>query len=294
MVEIIINEGIIYSTRYLIKLEEKIYISFYEYKTDEEYQCSNFIFYFDGREITSDQINEYFETIQSAVIDYQKPEDRNLNYINIQQGQLDIEPIFKKYQILPNKDSELNFYDFYPSKTRKGMRSVIKKIKNNTNGLYLMCGENGTGKTSFINYLSDKIKKPVIIVPFNIIHTFLTGIDLIEIVKQNPNTLFVIDDVDTFSDNYGSIFNGILQITNGILKKSVLSSFLLIFNNKNVNEIPKELIRKSEEVIHFNKLSVNEIKKILNDVDIDKIPTSETKIGDLVHNSKSPNLGSYL
>ena len=75
-------------------------------------------------------------------------------------------------------------------------QTIIKRLsKKNDKGLVLLHGKPGTGKTSYIRYLISTLKKNVIFLPPNMAGN-ITNPDLITILIENPNSIFVIEDAE--------------------------------------------------------------------------------------------------
>src|SRR6185437_502300 len=89
---------------------------------------------------------------------------------------------------------KLNIEDNYNDDFKDVNQTIISRLsKKNDKGLVLLHGKPGTGKTSYIRYLISSIKKAVIFLPPNMAGA-ITNPDLISILIDNPNCIFVIED----------------------------------------------------------------------------------------------------
>ena len=61
--------------------------------------------------------------------------------------------------------------------------------------MVLLHGKPGTGKTSYIRYLIASVKKEVIFLPPNMASA-ITNPDLLSVLIENPNSIFVIEDAE--------------------------------------------------------------------------------------------------
>lgn len=96
-------------------------------------------------------------------------------------------------------------------------------IMNENGGLYLLHGEPGTGKTSYIKYLSSIMseKKTFIFVPSQFVQS-LGSPGFITVMLDNPDSVLIIEEAENVikargtTGNDGAVSN-ILNITDGIL-----------------------------------------------------------------------------
>lgn len=273
--EVILDDDVIHSYKYLIKLEDDIYISFYEYIENDNHKISNLVFFYNNKSKGIEDINDHIKNYNISSVEYEHSEEYTISYMSFSQGNLEIEPLLKKLDYISE-----DFYDMYPSGLKPKMKKMIKKINDKNNGLYILHGDRGVGKTSFIGYAIDNVKMPVILIPYNIVESFVGSLDFIEVLKQNPNTLYIIDDADGLFMNMNYL-NGLIQVLTGIFKNSISCSFLISYNSNSSGNIPKILLDNSNLTIKFGDLSNKEIKKIQKLLDLDE-NTKLNTIGEII------------
>lgn len=83
----------------------------------------------------------------------------------------------------------------YGSDFREIHDSIVYKLKNKSSGLYMMHGETGSGKTSYIKYLGQIIGKKMIFVPANLTH-YLDKPDFTALLLDFPDSILVIEDAE--------------------------------------------------------------------------------------------------
>ena len=91
----------------------------------------------------------------------------------------------------------------------------------------------GTGKTSYIRYLISTLKKNVIFLPPNMASAIINP-DLISILIDNPNSIFVIEDaenivVDREKDGHSPV-SALLNISDGLLSDCLNIQVICSFN----------------------------------------------------------------
>ena len=73
---------------------------------------------------------------------------------------------------------------------------IISKLRiNNSKGLFLFYGEPGTGKSTYIKYLIQKVRKEVIFLSPKMAAN-IDNMSFIEFLLENPNKILVIEDAE--------------------------------------------------------------------------------------------------
>ena len=239
------ESSVVYNYKYLIKISDDIYLSLYEFLNDSSHSISNLSFYYNNENVTIDVVNDYINILSMSLI---VSESSRVNYMIFDQGKLELEPVENKFEYINNGDDD--FLDSYPDKMRLKMDKLIKNIDKKKNGIYTIYGENNKDKKSYLGYLIDQIDKNIVIIPYNIVETFLSSLELTEVLNLHSNTLFIVDDADgLFYGNSG--LNGLIQVINGTLKKYVSANFLFSYNSKKEGDIPTKIVENSSNIIKF-------------------------------------------
>lgn len=165
---------------------------------------------------------------------------------------------------LPQKkiDLELN----YGSAAKEKFDKVIKCISKNKNGLMLFSGDPGTGKSTFIKYLTTKTTRKVIYLSSGSAEQ-LTNPDFMSFIMGYRNCILLLEDAEKVlrsrnaQDN--EAISNILNITDGILGDCLNIMVIATFNTNREN-IDSALVRKGRLLVehHFEALSPEECNKI--------------------------------
>jgi len=149
---------------------------------------------------------------------------------------------------------KLNIEDNYNDDFKDIHQTIIRRLsKNNDKGLVLLHGKPGTGKTYYIRYLISNLKKNVIFLPPNMAGA-ITNPDLISILIDNPNCIFLIEDaenivIDREKDGHSPV-SALLNISDGLLSDCLNIQIVCSFNT-DITKVDSALMRKGRLIAKY-------------------------------------------
>jgi len=121
------------------------------------------------------------------------------------------------------------------------------------NGLVILHGKPGTGKTSYIRFLVSKLKKEVIFLPPNLA-TVITTPDFMSFLMKMRNSVLVIEDAENIimSREAGgsSTVSSLLNISDGLLSDCLKLQIICSFNT-DISKIDNALQRKGRLIAKY-------------------------------------------
>jgi hypothetical protein len=225
---------------------------------NEEQYCEHIIYYSTTNgeiesQISIEEINKH------QVI----PNRRGINLVKSEMGHLDTE----EYELnVPDTNIELN----YGSEFTKIHETIVKRLnKENDKGIILFHGDPGTGKTSYIKYLTKLIEeKEILFIPPSMAES-LSEPSIIPFLMEHKNSILIIEDAekviaDRETNGSSAGVSNILNLTDGILGDCLNIQIIATFNMKR-EKIDPALLRKGRLIAEhkFSPLSVENSNLLL-------------------------------
>jgi SpoVK/Ycf46/Vps4 family AAA+-type ATPase len=205
----------------------------------------------------------------------------NISLVKSEMGHLDTEE-FDLY--IPPMDLELN----YGTEFLNVHETIVSNLNiTNGKGIILLHGDPGTGKTSYIKYLTSLIKeKEILFVPPSMAE-MISEPNIIPFLMEYKNSILIIEDAErVISDRDGkgspAGVSNILNLTDGILGDCLGIQILATFNMKR-EKIDQALLRKGRLIAEhkFEKLKVDDTNNLLKHLNKDIIVNESMCLADI-------------
>jgi len=216
---------------------------------------------------TQDQLEELYKLLNVIPLYEEVEIDKRKGKIGVltcSRGNFDIR--FKALKA--NPDLDLSKYyndDFLPVNDL-----IIKSLsEQDSKGLVLLHGIKGSGKTSYIKWLSAQqaIGKNFVYMSLDTIH-MLADPTFINFILNYPNTIIVIEDgekiIASRETTGNNAVSNILNFSDGIMSDLISMQFIITFNT-HISKIDEALLRKGRLIAEyeFKELATDKCKKLV-------------------------------
>jgi hypothetical protein len=172
---------------------------------------------------------------------------------------------FRKFNI---KKQELNIQDNY-NDDFPAVDNVIRNFlsTDKLNGLVLLHGKFGTGKTSYIRNLMSSVNQRFIFLPVNLMDS-LSSPNFLPFISKYKNSILVLEDCETIikqreTGNSDNALVNLLNLGDGLLSDALSIKLICTFN-ADLKHIDKAILRKGRLVARyeFKELSAEKAKQL--------------------------------
>lgn len=193
---------------------------------------------------------------------------------------------------MPNETVSLNYYNdnFDDFNT-----SICDKLTNEQKGLFLLFGNPGTGKSSYIKHLINEVDKQFLFIPAQLSHSLGSPEFISILLEHSGRSVIIIEDAENLLISRNQIrsdsLSNLLNLTDGILADTIRIQFICTFNSS-ITKLDDALLRKGRLSMSYNfePLTLEKAKQIALDLgkEANKINAPIT-VSDLIHLENNNN-----
>jgi broad-specificity NMP kinase len=176
-----------------------------------------------------------------------------------------------------NVDLTENYNEGFVDMSEEIINGLNKKNKTN---LVILSGEPGTGKTTYIRYLTSKVKKNIIFISPDMVDS-ITDPGFIPFLMSNNDSILIIEDAEPALEkrNNGgrsSAVSNVLNLTDGLLSDCLRISIVATFNTDK-KTLDDALLRKGRLLMNykFDKLDITKSKALLEKLGHKEVEVTE-------------------
>jgi len=159
--------------------------------------------------------------------------------------------------------------------------------RNDDKGLVIFHGKPGTGKTSYIRYLSSHIEKQKLFVPASLTKK-IGSPEFLTLLNDYRNSVLIIEDADSIlkkrSNDDDHVIANILNLSDGFLSDFFHTQIICTFNNE-LALIDPALLRKGRLIAkyYFKELSIEKTQQLCRSLGYKFVPDHEMTLADIFH-----------
>jgi len=277
------NEYLV-NNKTLSKVDDDIYVSHITINaTKPDSMASEVTFFYKNSEDIS-KIEDLINQVEEYVIDYEcGVEKHKLNGLIITNSALDVEGIDLDLDI-----DDIDFY--YNNSTMKSINKFIKTIKKTNKGLSIFYGNKGTGKTSVLKYLSEKlVENTIIYIPNSLIESSIHNPDFGKFLKEFNNLIIVLDDCEFLFTDFpmsNILTSNLLQLVEGLNNNEL--NIITIFNTDDIKNIDDDILECNcfVDKVYFDDLSVDEANHLATHLGFKPKYKNNTELNNIIKNRK--------
>lgn len=179
----------------------------------------------------------------------------------------------------------------------EGFEDVSKKIvthvnKKNDTGLIILHGTPGTGKTSYLRWLSGQTSRKFVFVPPDMVSA-LSKPAFLDFLLANTGLTFIVEDAEIAlkprEGNSNSIVSTILNLTDGLLGDVLSCQFICTFNT-DLDKIESALLRPGRLIVRheFKPLTTERANEYLEHIGRESKVDKPTVLAELMNLDSMP------
>jgi SpoVK/Ycf46/Vps4 family AAA+-type ATPase len=189
--------------------------------------------------------------------------------------------LLRDYELIKKDNMGIKFEDLYAEDFDKVSDRIIHDLNTrNKNGIVLLHGLMGTGKTSYLRHIIENVEnKKLIYMPPDLV-PLISSPDFIDFLADLKHAIIFIEDAENILQHRESggsqAVSNILNTSDGILGNILKIQFVCTFNCR-LDEVDPALLRPGRLIAEyeFGPLSIKKTENLLAELYADKYDYSQ-------------------
>ncbi len=193
-------------------------------------------------------------------------------------------------------DLESNYNDDF-HKVNKIIEGFLQEKQKN--GLVLLHGKYGTGKTTYLRYMIGAVNKRFIFMPIQLMQN-ISSPNFLPFISQFPDSILILEDCEQLliprelGGQPNDALINLLNLGDGLLADALSIKLICTFN-ADLKQIDRAILRKGRLIARyeFKELAKEKAQKIVNKIASGKIIDEPMTLAD-IYNFENENFGENV
>ncbi len=264
------------ATTYFIKLKEKVLLEINNYK----------IIFWYGKDIDFKEIEE---TIEILATTKKKKKHKKKFYMVSANHRAENNLEFKKFSI---KKADIQLDMNYNTDFAEVNDTVMNFLNTkNQNGLVLLHGKYGTGKTSYIRHMMNHVNKRFIFLPLDMME-IISSPSFIPFIAKHNDSILVLEDCENMliprmAGNSSNALVNLLNLGDGLLSDALSIKLVCTFNTS-LQQIDQAILRKGRLIARyeFKELEIKQAQKLSDHLEQNREITKPETLAEIYNSEK--------
>jgi len=274
-----INEPDFNASSYFIKLKDKLLLEVSPYRATFFYSSS----------IAFSDVEEVLSLVKESK---KKKKHKRKFYMITANTRSEYGFEFRKFNIKKTAEKIVaGHYNDDFNEAHNAINGFLKK--DNTQGLVLLHGKYGTGKTSYIRSLMNTVNRRFIFLPLDLMDA-ISAPNFLPFISKYKNSILILEDAENLlkprnsGQQQGNSLVNLLNLGDGLLSDALSLKIICTFN-ADLKQIDQAILRKGRLVARyeFKELGVEKAQAIADEIGLKDKITSPATLADIYNKDKN-------